>query len=85
MGNRLHWAALTLLLLACEPAYPRPDAGCARACENLRALGCPEGEPTPDGATCETWCSGVQKSGAYTLDTECVTRAADCNEVEECE
>ncbi len=85
MGNRLHWAALTLFLAACEPAYPQPDAGCAAACARLRHLGCPEAEPTPDGASCETVCDRVQDSGAYELNTECVTRADRCHEAEECE
>ncbi len=61
----------------------RPDL-CAAACSHLRDLGCPEGEPTPGGATCEDWCTAVEDSGAATLNPECLAGVKSCSEVDAC-
>jgi hypothetical protein len=85
--------ALCLTLLACNPLLPEPapvpqqrdDVPCANACSRLRSLSCDEGEPTPDGTTCEEVCRGVNESSAVTWPTGCVAAAKDCSEARACE
>jgi len=57
---------------------------CERACGRLADLGCPEAEPTEDGASCVEVCRNVQDSGAVSLDPECVTQLARCEDVDGC-
>lgn len=85
--------ALALILTACNPLLPEPapvpqtrdDVPCADACSRLRSLSCNEGEPTPDGTTCETICEDTNASGAVTYPTGCVAAAKDCAEARACE
>ena len=52
-------AMVLLMASRCVPAPADPTSdpeGCANACENLRDLGCEEGEPTDAGASCEDVC-----------------------------
>lgn len=78
--------AVALALTACELPPPQPPTvdGCAAACENLRRLGCPEGQPTDAGESCEQVCDNAQASPAP-LPTACVARAASCDEAAQCE
>lgn len=85
------------MLLACHPTpQPNPPPGpepldaaagptCATYCAHVRALGCIQGKPTAEGATCEQVCSNVQTSGYARLDLKCSTNAADCRAVDRCE
>jgi len=57
---------------------------CERACGHLAELGCPEAEPTGDGASCVEVCRNVEDSGAVSLDPECVTQLARCEDVDGC-
>lgn len=68
------------------PIYTEDEAGaasspCGRACANLVALGCPEGNPSASGASCYVVC---RKAGPA-LDADCVANAktkaalAKCN------
>ncbi len=52
---------------------PEEDATspCGASCANLRRLGCPEGAPSPGGATCYEVC----RRAVVMLDTTCVMRA----------
>jgi hypothetical protein len=73
--------AVLRALTACHPASapaplppapaPLGDAGpadsCARACARLRALGCSDGQPTPQGASCETVCRTASAEPAAML------------------
>ena len=87
-------AAIVLALCAscCAPAYdpgPSPvDAGtlddCERACARLAELGCPEAEPTPEGATCVDVCWNAESSGVVTLDPVCVAAINSCDELGAC-
>lgn len=47
---------ISLVASGCS-ARSVPDDGCAAACSNLRAQACDLAKPTPNGATCEAWCS----------------------------
>ena len=38
-------------------AMPRPS--CQAACGRLKAMGCPEGNPTPAGRPCEDVCGAI--------------------------
>jgi len=84
--------ALLALLSAClasppdppAPPLPPPVAGCTRACDRLRELGCPAGEPTPDGVPCENVCAELESliDGGY--QTGCVSSAPDCSQADDC-
>jgi len=84
--------ACTLVAAHCEDVVqpgPAPhDAGtpadCKTACDHLRALKCPEGEPTPKGATCETVCNHAEQSGTVTLWPGCVVKIQTCAEIDSC-
>ena len=97
MKTATHALVLMLALLGCTPT-PRPpppvdadatDVGasaCARACQNLRTLGCDAGA----AANCEAVCEHAQESGVVDLKPECVASArtvvelARCGKVTEC-
>lgn len=70
-----------------EPA-PLGDSAapgdCSAACSHLRDLGCPAGQPTPKGASCEEVCQSTEDSGVVTLNPACVARAASCDAVDNC-
>jgi len=76
--------------LHCGPPGPlradTPDE-CAAACDHLRALQCPEGEPAPgpDGeeASCEDVCNNTSDFG-ISLDTACVRKISACSEINSC-
>lgn len=59
-------------------------ATCESSCDNLRALECPEAEPTEEGATCEDVCRNSVASGYSRIDLACLTRAPSCDLAEEC-
>lgn len=79
--------ALTGLFTACaahppppviEHPDPPPAATCASACKHFRAMGCKEGQPSPEGNTCEAICENLEKSGIVKLDLECVMASETC-------
>ena len=87
------FGVLSVFLFACQsrPVLVEPadvvtvasDAGdpsCARACANLRALDCPEGEPSPGGITCEAVCF----QAAAHLDVKCIASAKAGSELGAC-
>lgn len=86
--------AVGLLLQACPsdtyipPRFRPVDAGtpadCKVACEHLRDLKCPEGEPDEEGTSCEAFCEHVEKSGTVTLKPACVAEIKACPEIEKC-
>lgn len=80
-------ALLTLLFMACGPKptphIPDDTHMCADACENLRALGCQEGEQLEDGSSCESFCVETQDSG-HALNPTCVSQIQACSEIESC-
>lgn len=73
------------LAVGCSAVIIRPlsDCYCPSACQNLRALDCPEGYPLDDGTTCEAFCSYNQKNG-HDLYPKCVSKAASCEAAEAC-
>ena len=58
-------------------------ADCPAACEKLRELGCPEGQPLEDGTTCEKFCKDTQESG-HALRPSCVMNITACSQVNDC-
>ena len=89
MGSR-YLIALWLAAASCAPAAPTrhsvpaetPET-CASACTRFRELGCEEGDPTPEGKTCEDVCT--QAGAAHIeLDTACVVRSSSCDEARSC-
>lgn len=86
MGSRY---LICVLLLACSPSVASPPPAetpetCAAACSRFRVLGCEEGDPTPEGKTCEDVCTAAG-SAHVSLDTACVTRASSCEAARACE
>ncbi len=84
-------AALCLAFLSCAGSPvpvptppPTPQATCAAACERQRALGCPGGQASPGGASCEEVCLNVQDS-VIGWDLGCRARATSCEAADRCE
>ena len=65
------------------PIEPKDTADCPAACEKLRALGCPEGQPLEDGTTCEKFCQDTQESG-HALRPSCVMDITTCEQLPKC-
>lgn len=88
---KLYLIALVVALVAfagtCEPKpdpiIPTDTADCNAACENLRALGCEEGEPLADGTPCEIFCAETQGNG-FPLRPSCVKSIKACGEIDTC-
>ena len=79
-----------LLGASCRGIHPPPIAvepndteNCPAACENLRVLGCPEGEVLEDGTTCEKFCADTQEAG-HGLNPTCIMTMKACSELEAC-
>ncbi len=70
-----------------KPAPPPPDPvdmpTCAKACARLMKLGCHDGDPTAEGASCVAVCENAADSPSP-LPVACVTRAADCEAAAQC-
>lgn len=62
---------------------PNDTENCPAACENLRKLGCPEGEPLENGTTCEKFCEDTQKAG-HGLNPTCVMAMTECSGLAAC-
>ncbi len=105
MSRSLGLASALIVVASCtfvspppaEPVHGMPEAGtesdCARACTHLRALKCPEGDPTlgedripntGDESTCEDTCRDVESSGYTTLNPRCVSTVASCADLFSC-
>jgi len=74
------------------PPSPNPDvvADCAKACDNIGprtkehpdALGCEEGKPTADGATCTDVCNSMPNTTQDYLS--CVATVTACSQIQKC-
>ncbi len=64
-----------------DPVVPNDTAKCKAACENLSRLGCPEGQPLPDGTPCVKFCEDTQKNG-HALNPTCMAKVKACSEVD---
>lgn len=86
--------ALVLVLVGCQnPTWPVPpppaalDAGepCATSCERYRQLGCEEGQPTPNGHSCEEVCNNAATKGIDLAGpSSCTADAGSCEAIETC-
>lgn len=63
---------------------PPGQTPCEGACARLVALGCPEGQPTPKGATCVAVCQNAEDSGVLSLWPDCVSKAQSCEAARAC-
>lgn len=84
-------AAWFLLLPGCDrganpPPFPpyRPGTTCAASCAHRAELGCLDATPSPKGATCETMCEDVNKSGLAKWPTDCLVVTRTCDEGRSC-
>lgn len=74
---------------SCQPPSPQADAAppdgdaCERACSNIKALGCPEGEPKT-GESCVMVCRHTQVTGLTDLQPECLAAARSVDDVRAC-
>lgn len=79
-----------LATLSCNPipAPQSPSDGLsrvARVCARLRALGCEEGAPTAEGASCEEVYQNALTHGVdLASDPACVERSKTCEETRAC-
>lgn len=62
---------------------PNDTDSCGAACVHLRQLHCPEGEPLPDGTTCEAFCVNTQQNG-HALRPSCVQNITACSQINTC-
>lgn len=93
MKQTLFLALLALLTLGAtcddhkpDPKIPTDSELCPEACDNLRKLGCEEGDDLVDGETgmvvpCEIFCLDTQANG-HALNPTCVATITDCNQLE---
>ncbi len=84
---------LSLALLGCPPKdghdpvipTPRPPptdtADCGKACDHMKELHCPEGEPLEDGTSCQKFCEDTQNSG-HALNPSCIVKITTCKQIE---
>jgi hypothetical protein len=87
--------ALVVASACCTNSKPTPtaapssvDSGIATVetvCANYRALGCPAGKSTPQGATCETVLSNAIASGMVRINLACRASASSCPAADACE
>lgn len=85
----MRWMMVAALVVACggeeqDGPEPAPTADCGAACANLQSLGCPAGDPTPDGATCEEVCVVVQEEPGPELPLRCIIDADSCDAADDC-
>lgn len=85
------WVAACVLTGCNTPNPPPPRvlpdgerATCGGMCAHLRALGCEEAEPTPEGDTCEAICANALAVPAARLDIACIQTAPTCDAAGEC-
>lgn len=92
----MRYALVLLTLVGCydtkkappiDPVIPPMPTGevegaCAAACTNLRVLGCPEGQGSISGASCERGC--VAASELRALPLACWSGAADVASAKGC-
>lgn len=57
---------------------------CARACANLKSLGCPESETPTGGDSCVDLCQKAQKSGKFDMKPQCVLDAGSVEQLRAC-
>ena len=69
-----------------EPEEPtiEPETGseCERACARMQRLGCPEGDPSPNGQRCRKWFCEASSSGILNMNAACLAKITDCSEVD---
>lgn len=53
------------------------------ACSHLRAIHCPDGDPTPGGATCETVLADMVANGVR-VDVGCLAQIPACGDESRC-
>lgn len=78
--------AIAALGACSAPAHPQ-SRDVAVACDHLRSLGCDLAQPTPQGATCDSWLGASACGGdavAACVDIACTARAATCAEADGC-
>jgi hypothetical protein len=57
---------------------------CYLACQRLTKLGCPEAQPTAEGATCTQVCTNIESTGNISMGPECVAGATTCKIARAC-
>lgn len=87
----MRWFGVLFVLIACAPSpvpvdvVPSIDAGgCDGACARLRQLNCPEGNSTPEGASCEQVCRNTMAVGLVDIGTDCLRAINSCDEQDSC-
>lgn len=62
-----------------------PSDDCEAACREWRRLGCPEGNPTAGGATCEAVCRNTSAAGIdSSKQLSCASKATSCAALRAC-
>ncbi len=73
------------VILACKSVPPMPieptgTSSCPAACDQMKKLGCPEGEDVPDGPSCIQFCVETQERG-HSLNPQCLKTIDTCGEI----
>lgn len=67
-----------------SPTSPGDAAAAAQeACQTLRALGCKEAQPTPEGTPCEIWLAQAGQTPAG-VSLSCLQKVTNCAETSSC-
>lgn len=69
-----------------DAEYDEPEGGsspCARACTNLRALGCPEGARNASGESCASVCNRALADG-FQIRPDCIASGVNVDQVRAC-
>jgi hypothetical protein len=93
MSKRWIFLILMLCLIGCgalknkkvttDPTKDFPvleSEKCGEMCSHLKQLGCEEGEPLPDGTSCEDFCKSMGNNG-HNLNISCILSIKECSEL----
>lgn len=90
----MRYLGLALVFLACSssPRRPVPHLTNPRGfvndhevCQRYRELGCPTGNPTPSGVTCEQVFANAREAGiVMDASPECIAQAETCQALDHC-
>ena len=79
----LSGCAETIVKPPITPLPVAPKTACAKYCLHARALKCAEGQPLPNGDSCEKFCEYLKREG-YDPQLDCRTAAPTCAVMEKC-
>jgi len=76
---------MMMAMVSCQTIPPMPieppgTSSCPAACQQMKMLGCPEGEDIPEGPTCTQFCIETQELG-HSMNPQCLKTINTCEEI----